>query len=153
MPRMDRKEQEALIIDHNRHPRNYGKLEGADCRMIGFNPLCGDRYEIFLKLDSRGRIALAKFTGDGCAVSKAAASVMTEVLPGKSETEAQELFESYRTLLTSEPDSPYDAEALGPLALFAGVRSFPIRIKCATLPWRTALGALQGQDGEISAVE
>ncbi|MBI1319989.1 MAG: SUF system NifU family Fe-S cluster assembly protein [Candidatus Hydrogenedens sp.] len=153
MPRMDRKEQEALIIDHNRRPRNYGKLDDADCRMVAFNPLCGDRYEIFLRLDDVGRIAQANFTGDGCAVSKAAASVMTEVLPGKTEVEAAALFEAFRAMITSEPDSPFDAEGLGTLAVFAGVRNFPIRIKCATLPWRAALAALHGDQGEVSAVE
>jgi len=153
MARMDRKEQEALIIDHNRHPRNHGAMDDADCRKVGFNPLCGDRFEIFLKLDDDGRIERAAFTGDGCAISKAATSFMTEVLPGKTEAEVQSLFESYRAMVTSEPDSPFDEAAVGALAVFSGVRSFPIRIKCATLPWRTALAALRGEEGEVSAVE
>ena len=145
-----RKQQEALIIDHNRHPRNFRALPDADRFKLAFNPLCGDRYEIYLKLDADNRISLATFTGEGCAISKAAASLMTEALPGKTLPEVQALFDAYHAMVTSEPDAPVDEATLGALALLAGVRQYPIRIKCATLPWRGALAALAGDEGEVS---
>jgi nitrogen fixation NifU-like protein len=145
-----RKQQEALIIDHNRHPRNFRKLPDADRHKLAFNPLCGDRYEIYLKLDADGRVSSVTFTGEGCAISKAAASLMTEALTGKSTAEAEALFERYHAMVTSEPDTPVDEAALGDLALLSGVRQFPIRIKCATLPWRGALAALHDDPADIS---
>jgi nitrogen fixation NifU-like protein len=145
-----RKQQEALIIDHNRHPRNFRKLPDADRCKLAFNPLCGDRYEIYLNLDAEGRVREAAFTGEGCAISKAAASLMTEALPGKTMEEVEALFAAYHAMVTSEPDSPVDETALGDLALLSGVRQYPVRIKCATLPWRGALAALHDDPAEVS---
>ncbi len=146
----NRKENEAIIMDHVRHPRNCRRLADADRSKVAFNPLCGDRYEIFLKLDDTGRVQEVGFQGDGCAISKAATSLMTESIVGKSLEEAQALFDAYHAMVTSEPDAPVDEGALGPLTVLAGVRQFPIRIKCATLSWRGALAALRDEPGEVS---
>ncbi len=145
-----RKQQEALIIDHNRHPRNFRKLPDADRYKLAFNPLCGDRYEIYLNLDAEGRVREAAFTGEGCAISKAAASLMTEAVTGKTTEEAEALFAAYHEMVTSDPDAPVDEAALGDLALLSGVRQYPVRIKCATLPWRGALAALHDDPAEVS---
>lgn len=146
----NRKENEAIVMDHVRHPRNCRKMADADRSKVAFNPLCGDRYEIFLKLGPEGRVSDVAFQGDGCAISKAATSLMTEAVAGKTLEEAQRLFDAYLAMVTSEPDAPVDEAALGELAVLAGVRQFPIRIKCATLAWRGALAALKDEPGEVS---
>lgn len=128
-----------VILDHNRRPRNFGKLEDANHRAEGHNPLCGDNVTIYLRLDN-GVIQDIRFEGSGCAISKASASMMTSALKGKSEAEAARLFQEFRDLVTVENASP--TEELGKLSVFAGVREYPARVKCASLPWHTLQAAL-----------
>ncbi|MCC7412534.1 MAG: SUF system NifU family Fe-S cluster assembly protein [Gammaproteobacteria bacterium] len=131
-----------IIIDHNRSPRNFRALAAATHQAEGFNPLCGDRLTLFLKIDD-GVITDASFQGNGCAISVASASLMTESLKGRSAAEAKELFDGFHELVTS--DAPASAPAaLGKLAALGGVRSYPSRIKCATLCWHTLQSALAG---------
>lgn len=124
-----------LIIDHNKNPKNFGAIGGADLRAEGINPLCGDRYEVFVKM-SRGTIVDCKFTGSGCAISKSSASMMTEAVKGKTQKEATELFDNFRKLLQGD----FKGE-LGKLSVFRGVHDYPSRIKCAVLPWFTLAAA------------
>lgn len=139
-----------VILDHNRQPRNQGELAEADHRAEGNNPLCGDRLTVTLRIDD-GRIADIRFQGQGCAISTASASLMTESVKGKTVDEAQRLFGDFRELLTGDPSLPADAPAeLGKLAVFSGVREFPIRVKCATLPWHTMAAALAGATGAVT---
>ncbi len=136
---------EEVILDHNRNPRNYGKKpEGCNCTAHGHNPLCGDEVQVHLKV-ADGVIEDIAFEGQGCAISTASASLMTEALKGKSETEAAELFESVRTYLT-EKDSDEDdvgTDRLGKLTVLGGVKEYPMRVKCATLAWHTLQAALE----------
>ncbi len=137
-----------VILDHNRSPHNFRVLEPADRVSVGHNPVCGDRLSLFLKLQG-DRIADVSFQGTGCAISKASASLMTDSVKGKSRAEAEEMFHRFHALLTGPPDvkpAPEDARSLGKLAVFSGVREFPVRVKCATLAWHTLQAALQGQD-------
>ncbi|MGI8425478.1 MAG: Fe-S cluster assembly sulfur transfer protein SufU [Actinomycetota bacterium] len=128
-----------VIIDHNRHPRNCHRLADADRMADGFNPLCGDRLTVYLKLRD-GVIADAAFEGEGCAISVASASLMTEHLKGKNESEAQAIFDRFRALVMGEEEA--DAE-LDKLVVLAGVKEFPARVKCATLAWHTLTAALK----------
>ena|ERR1700754_2582881 len=130
-----------VILDHNRNPRNYGELQGANRAAEGFNPLCGDQINIALAVKD-GVIDDVKFTGSGCAISKASASIMTSVLKGKTVEQAEQLFDTFHHLVTEEDDS-IDPESLGKLAVFAGVREFPARVKCASLCWHTMKNALE----------
>jgi nitrogen fixation NifU-like protein len=134
-----------VILDHNRAPRNFGPLPSANRKAEGHNPLCGDRVKVFLHVED-GRIADIAFQGSGCAISTASASLMTEALKGKSVAEARSLFHGFHDLLTADGD----ADDLGKLAVFAGVREYPIRIKCATLAWHAVQAALDQQDHPIS---
>lgn len=129
-----------VIVDHNRHPRNFGRLDPADAHADGYNPLCGDRLTVYVSLDGE-RIREAKFEGSGCAISVASASLLTEAVKGKSRTEVRELFDSIHTLLTQH-DASVDTERLGKLAALGGVREFPARVKCASLCWHTLNAAL-----------
>ena len=129
-----------VIVDHGRRPRNFGPLPGASHQAEGFNPLCGDRMSLQLQVVD-GIIRDARFEGAGCAISTASASLMTEALVGRSETEAEALFGNFHEMLTGE-EHPEAALALGKLEVFAGVRQFPSRVKCATLAWHTLLAAL-----------
>jgi nitrogen fixation NifU-like protein len=138
-----------VILDHNRAPRNYRKLDSANRKSEGFNPLCGDRIVIYLRMEG-DLIQEIAFDGSGCAISKASASMMTESVKGKSKAEVQEIFNRVRTMLTTAPDEPIDATDLGKLAAFSGVREFPVRVKCATLAWHTLHAALHGQDQPVS---
>lgn len=134
-----------VILEHNRSPRNYRALEGATRRVEGNNPLCGDRVTLYLNL-ADGVIQDVGFQGSGCAISRASASLMTTVVKGKTEAEAGALFDRFHRLVTGTL-SPADSETLGKLAVFSGVSEFPIRVKCATLPWhalRQAIAAGQG---------
>lgn len=140
---------EHVIIEHNKNPRNWREMPDATCSNEGFNPLCGDRFHVFLKLNG-DVIEDASFHGCGCAISKASASIMTTLLKGKTKKEAEALFVKYHTLVTSPPDAPIDEKDLGKLAVFCGVREFPIRIKCATLAWHTMLAALDGKKTTVS---
>lgn len=130
-----------IIIDHNRSPRNFRRLEAPTHQAEGFNPLCGDRLTLYLRLRD-GVIEEAGFEGQGCAISVASASLMTEALRGRTEEEARRLFERFHEMVTS--DAPADA-ALGKLAALAGVRAYPSRIKCATLCWHAMQSALRGE--------
>lgn len=135
-----------VIVDHNRAPRNFRKIPGADRVLEGFNPLCGDKLTLYVKLDG-DTIQDLSFEGSGCAISVASASLMTERLKGKQRAEAEQLFGTVHDLLTT--DVATDVEALGKLAVLAGVREFPSRVKCASLCWHTLKGALD-QDGTKS---
>jgi nitrogen fixation NifU-like protein len=129
-----------VIVDHNRHPRNFGRLDPADAHADGFNPLCGDRLTLYVTLDGE-RIREAKFEGSGCAISVASASLLTEAVKGKSRDEVQKLFDDVHTLLTQH-DANVDPAGLGKLAALGGVREFPARVKCASLCWHTLNAAL-----------
>jgi nitrogen fixation NifU-like protein len=139
-----------VILDHYRSPRNHRVLEDASHRAEGYNPLCGDRLTVYLKVES-GVIVDVTFEGSGCAISQASASVMTSSLKGKTRAEAEDLFERFRSLVTGEGDQA-DAMELGELAALSGVSRFPTRVKCATLAWHSALAAL-GQEGNAVFTE
>jgi nitrogen fixation NifU-like protein len=134
------------IIDHSKRPRNKGVLEQATHHAEGYNPLCGDRVTIELKL-ADGRITGVGFQGAGCAISTASASLMTEALRGKTPEEAQQVFEKFHDMLTEDKAAAAD---LGKLAVFSGVRQYPMRVKCATLAWHTLRAALQGEAKPVS---
>jgi len=137
-----------LILEHNRHPSNYRKLDGADRTAEGYNPLCGDKVTLFLKLKDEV-ISDVSFLGSGCAISKASASLLTETVKGKSASEAEEIFEAFRRMVTREPGSDYHTEKLGDLEVLAGVSAFPLRVKCATLSWHTLKAAIKGEEGTV----
>ena len=136
-----------IILDHSKHPRNFGKLGGAHREARGNNPLCGDRITLSVKLEGE-RIADAKFEAKGCAISVASASMMTEMIKGKTVEEARALFEQFHGLVTGKPGGEGGVDLEGLTAL-SGVRDFPSRIKCATLPWHALTAALDGKDGEV----
>jgi len=135
-----------VILDHNRRPRNFRTLEGAR-KAEGFNPLCGDRLTVFLKVDD-GVVRDVAFQGSGCAISKASASLMTESIKGKTLADVAALFDRFQRMITAKPDSPPDQ--LGKLTALAGVRQFPVRVKCATLPWHTLRAALDAREEVVS---
>ena len=139
-----------VILDHNKNPRNFGELDGANRVQEGFNPLCGDHLQVYLILDEHGVIQDIHFDGSGCAISKASASLMTSLLKGRSTAEAEELFGHFHELVTSDVDAPVDTDSVGKLAVFAGVREFPMRVKCATLAWHTMKAALEGDEIPVS---
>lgn len=143
---------EQVILDHNKNPRNFGKLQDADRSVEGFNPLCGDHFTVHLKLDGEV-ITDIRFEGSGCAISKSSASVMTTVLKGKTRAEAEALFHRFHTMITSRPDAPLDEDTLGKLKVFSGVREFPIRIKCATLAWHAIHSAIGGDATPVTTEE
>ncbi len=128
-----------VIVDHNRSPRNFGRLEPADAHAEGVNPLCGDRLDLYVSFDGE-RMRELKFEGKGCAISIASASLMTEALKGRTRAEAQRWFEALHSLLTRPDYEP--AFDLGKLAALSGVREFPARVKCASLCWHTLNAAL-----------
>jgi len=130
-----------VILDHNRRPRNFGVLAGANRSADGYNPLCGDRLKLYLKLEDE-RIADISFEGSGCAISKASASLMTDAVKGRTIAEAAALFDRVHTMLTLPLDQQVDEAGVGKLAVLSGVREFPIRIKCASLAWHTLKAAL-----------
>jgi nitrogen fixation NifU-like protein len=133
-----------IIVDHNRHPRNFREMPQADRRADGFNPLCGDKLTMFVRLDGE-RIADVSFHGSGCAISVASASLLTESVKGKTVAEAEQLFQQMHQLLTRE-DADIDVASLGKLGALSGVREFPARVKCASLCWHTLDAALHRQD-------
>jgi len=137
-----------VILDHYKRPRNFGPLEGADHKAEGHNPLCGDRVTIYLVIEG-DVIRNISFQGAGCAISTASASLMTEMLKGKTLTEVETLFGEFHAMLTGDPSQPADP-AQGKLAVFSGVREFPARVKCATLSWHTLQAALKEQKEPIS---
>ena len=136
-----------VILDHNRHPRNFGRLEPADARAEGHNPLCGDRLSVYVVLKG-DRVEDIRFEGSGCAISTASASLMTEAVKGKERAAVARLFDEVHTLLT-RPDAAAEA-TLGKLAALSGVREFPARVKCATLSWHTLNAALERAAATVS---
>jgi nitrogen fixation protein NifU and related proteins len=139
-----------VILDHGRRPRNFHALPGANREAEGLNPLCGDHYRLFLKVEA-GRIADVGFEGQGCAISKASASLMTSAVKGRTVAEAVELFDRVHRLITEGP-SPERLEAVGKLAVLSGVSQFPTRVKCASLAWHTLHNALQAE-GQVATTE
>ena len=137
-----------VIVDHNRSPRNFRKIPDATRALEGFNPLCGDKLTVYLKMDG-DKIADLSFEGSGCAISVASASLMTERLKGKTRAEAERLFGAVHDLLTKD-GTQEDPETLGKLAALSGVREFPSRVKCASLCWHTMKGALSDASRPVS---
>ena len=134
---------QSVILDHNKKPRNFGELAERNRSAEGYNPLCGDQVVVQLAVRD-GVIDAVKFVGHGCAISTASASLMTEAIRGRSVDDVRKLFEAFHALVTGPVGEPGDSSALGKLAVFAGVREFPMRVKCATLCWHTMLSALKG---------
>jgi len=141
-----------VILDHNRHPRNFHGLTDATGKADGYNPLCGDRLTLYLKIED-GVIRDASFEGSGCAISKASASLLTEAIKGKTVQEAEALFQRFHDMVTSAPDSPSDFSDLGKLSVLSGVREFPVRVKCASLAWHTLRSAVAAKDETVTTEE
>lgn len=133
---------QTTILDHNRRPRNFRRIEGPARHADGYNPLCGDKVSVEVKIRD-DRVEDVAFQGAGCAISTASASLMTEAVKGRTLAEAEDLFHRFHELLTGGPHDEPDAEKLGKLAVFSGVREFPVRVKCATLAWHTLRAALE----------
>jgi len=133
-----------VILDHNKKPRNFRKPDTFNRSAQGHNPLCGDQLTVYLQLDN-GTITDVAFEGSGCAISKAAASMMTQALKGKTTDETNRLFTEFHQMVTGDEDEE-TPDDLGNLRIFSGVREFPVRVKCATLPWHTFKAALENQD-------
>jgi len=138
-----------VILDHNRRPRNFGALAGANRKATGHNPLCGDRLTLYLRLDDE-RVVEVMFEGSGCAISKASASMMTDAVKGRTVAEVESLFRGFHEMVTTTTGTAGDRERLGKLAVFGGVAEFPSRVKCATLPWHTLQAALHHPDSVVS---
>ena len=142
---------QSVILDHNRTPRNFGALENANRVADGYNPLCGDKIRLYLDVED-DVVKDIRFEGSGCAISKASASLMTQAVKGKPLKEALHLFDGFRELVTATSSEEVDTDGLGKLAVFAGVRGFPTRVKCATLAWHTLKNALE-QSSETARTE
>jgi nitrogen fixation NifU-like protein len=138
-----------VILDHHKKPRNFHKLEQANHHADGFNPLCGDKISLFLKIEN-GVVSEVGFVGSGCAISTASASMMTECLKGKTEAQVNSLFERFHDLVTGKTPGDTDLAGLGKLAVFAGVRDYPMRVKCATLCWHTLRAALEDRTEPVA---
>ena len=136
-----------MVLDHGRHPRNFRSMENATSQSVGFNPLCGDKLTLFLRYES-DRVVDASFQGSGCAISTASASLLTETVKGKTRREVEDLIATFLVMVTGSGAA--DAEKLGKLMVLEGVREFPVRVKCATLSWRTLEAALRGGANEIT---
>jgi nitrogen fixation NifU-like protein len=141
-----------VVIEHSKNPRNFKKVENATHTAEGFNPLCGDHLMLYMTLTNE-RISEIGFLGDGCAISKASASLMTAAVKGKNQEEALALFGSVRSLLTDGPSAKTEKGQLGKLAALSGVWEFPMRVKCATLAWHTLKNALEHKGGTSSTEE
>jgi nitrogen fixation NifU-like protein len=133
-----------VILDHSRHPRHFGALAGATHRGEGYNPLCGDRVTVYLHVDGEGRIEDLSFEGRGCAISQASASLMTEMVKGRSVAEAEQLMGGFLHLVKGEEMNGLAPDDRERLDVMAGVSAFPMRVKCATLAWHTMKSALEG---------
>ena len=138
-----------VILDHNKSPRNFRVMVDPDRESEGHNPLCGDHLNVYVKFEG-DRIADIAFQGAGCAISKASASLMTDAVKGRTLREAESLFGKFHDLVTSDVSSPPDTDGIGKLAVFTGVREFPVRIKCATLAWHTLLAALESSSRPVT---
>lgn len=134
-----------LIIDHNKNPRNFRVMEGFSHESVGNNPLCGDKMVLYLKINDEHIIEDISFIGDGCAISKASSSMMTTAIKGKTISQARALFKDFHDMSTGKLDIAEHPHQLGKLAIFAGVRDLPARVKCATLAWHTLDAALKGE--------
>src|SRR5437764_4810665 len=136
---------QAVILDHNKKPRNFHKLENANRSAEGFNPLCGDHLNVYLHVED-DQVKDVSFEGSGCAISKASASMMTQAVKGKTKAEAESLFDEFHRMVLGELDEEQTPNQLGRLKIFAGVRECPPRVKCARLSWHTMHAALNGED-------
>jgi nitrogen fixation protein NifU and related proteins len=138
-----------VILEHSKAPRNYRELAAANHKAEGFNPLCGDHFTVYLDLENDS-IRDISFQGSGCAISKASASMMTQILKGKSKADAEKLFEVFHAMVTGKAPADGSQPELGKLAVFSGVSEFPVRVKCATLAWHALHAALEGQAEAVS---
>ena len=138
-----------VILEHSKAPRNYRELSSANRKAEGFNPLCGDRYIVYLDLDGDAVRDIA-FQGSGCAISKASASLMTQSVKGKTQTQIEELFQDFHKIVTGQTSAESSAPEVNKLSVFAGVSAYPVRVKCATLAWHTLRAALAGRDQSVS---
>ena len=138
-----------VILDHNKSPRNFRKMDNASSTAEGYNPLCGDHIDVYVLVED-GIVKDVSFSGEGCAISKASASVMTSMLKGKTKEEAEKLFNKFHDLVTGKLGDDLDTDGLGKLAVFAGVQEFPVRVKCASLAWHTMLNALHDKEEKAS---
>lgn len=134
-----------VILDHNKKPRNFHKLENANRTAEGFNPLCGDQLNVYLQIEDE-QVKDVSFEGSGCAISKASASMMTQAVKGKTKDEVEILFNEFHRMAMGELNEESEENHLGKLKIFAGVRDYPARVKCATLSWHTMHAALEGED-------
>src|SRR6187397_765009 len=134
-----------VILDHNKNPRNFREIEDATRTADGNNPLCGDALRVYVEMED-DKVKDVAFEGSGCAISKASASMMTQAVKGKSKEQAENLFQEFHSMVTGELNEETEENSLGNLRIFAGVREFPVRVKCATLPWHTLHAALNKQD-------
>lgn len=137
-----------LILDHSKKPRNYREMPNANRKVEGFNPLCGDHFTVYLNMED-DVVRDVSFQGSGCALSRASASMMTQILKGKSKPEAEQMFERFHSLVTGNPNGA-NLEDMGKLAVFSGVSEFPVRVKCASLAWHAMKAALEGEAEQIS---
>jgi len=140
---------QAVILDHNKKPRNFQVLESANRTAEGFNPLCGDQLTLYLQLED-DTVKDISFVGTGCAIWKASASMMTQALKGKSKLEAETLFNEFHRMVTGQLDEETEPNRLGRLTIFAGVREFPVRVKCAILAWHAMMSALDQKNDTVS---
>jgi nitrogen fixation NifU-like protein len=138
-----------VILDHTKNPRNFRELRKATNTSVGNNPLCGDTVTVYLRMED-DRITDATFLGQGCAISKSSASMMTDAIKGKTRAEVEVLFAKFHEMLTGQPGDPVDAKTLGKLTVFQGVCEFPVRVKCASLAWHTMKAALESKEGTVS---
>jgi nitrogen fixation protein NifU and related proteins len=138
-----------VILEHSKTPRNYRELPAANHKAEGFNPLCGDRFTVYVTLDGNA-IRDVSFQGSGCAISKASASMMTQSVKGKTTAEAEKIFERFHEMVTGHASANQDESELGKLTVFSGVSEFPVRVKCATLAWHTLHAALEGTQDSVS---
>jgi len=138
-----------VILDHNKSPRNFRLMANATQHAEGYNPLCGDRLDVYLIIKN-GIVEDISFKGEGCAISKASASLMTSLLKGKTKQEAENLFTKFHDLVTGKLGDNPDIDELGKLAVFAGVQEFPVRVKCASLAWHTMMNALQSKSEKVT---
>ncbi len=143
---------QTTILDHNKKPRNFCKPEGANREADGWNPLCGDKVTVYVTVDDDGVVQEIGFQGSGCAISTASASMMTQAVKGKTLDEVLEVFDRFHALVAGPPAPETDLGALGKLRVFGGVREYPMRVKCATLPWHTLRSAVWGE-GEVAKTE
>ena len=143
---------QSVILDHNKRPRNFREIADAPQSADGHNPLCGDKLTVYLALDADDHVSDVAFMGQGCAISTASASLMTEFVKGKSREEVDEAFERFHALVTCGTDEEGERKELGKLAVFSGVREYPMRVKCASLAWHTLKTALD-DTGEVAKTE